>query len=257
MNLDNATILKLAEHLENAELQAFDVTKITNDHPDMDWDDAYAIQDEIRRRNFIPPESFPFATLTGVTYDTGDYNATMTRAIELADVAGFEARKAASAAKGLKRGLGYSAYIEACGIAPSSVAGALGARAGLFEAGEVRVHPTGKVTIFTGSHSHGQGHETTFAAVVAAQLGVDPSRVDILHSDTDLAPFGGGTIGSRSAQLGGSAAYNASQELITAARSQAAPSASRSSCWPPTTPRLPPARARARTASPRGPWCSR
>ncbi|WP_152966598.1 molybdopterin cofactor-binding domain-containing protein, partial [Gulbenkiania mobilis] len=89
-----------------------------------------------------------------------------------ADVAGFAARRADSEARGLRRGLGYSSYIEACGLAPSNIAGALGARAGLFECGEVRVHPTGSVTVFTGSHSHGQGHETTFAQVVAARLGI-------------------------------------------------------------------------------------
>ncbi|MFN0185456.1 MAG: xanthine dehydrogenase family protein molybdopterin-binding subunit, partial [Aquabacterium sp.] len=137
---------------------------------------------EIRRRNFIT--EFPYQTPVALLYDTGDYNATMTRAIEAADVAGFAARKAASAAQGLKRGIGYSAYIEACGIAPSAVAGALGARAGLFEAGEVRVHPTGKVTVFTGSHSHGQGHETTFAQVVADKLGIPMEDVSIEHGDT-------------------------------------------------------------------------
>jgi carbon-monoxide dehydrogenase large subunit len=120
----------------------------------------------IRRRNFVT--SFPFASPVGLTYDTGDFGALLDRATVLADVAGFPARRAASQARGKKRGLGYSCYIEACGLAPSNVAGALGARAGLFEAGEVRVHPTGTVTVFTGSHSHGQGHETTFAQIVAA-----------------------------------------------------------------------------------------
>jgi carbon-monoxide dehydrogenase large subunit len=132
---------------------------------------------ELRRRNFI--KTFPYATPVGLTYDTGDYDATLTRAIELADVKGFAARKAESTKKGLLRGLGYSCYIEACGLAPSNIAGALGARAGLFEAGEVRVHPTGKVTVFTGSHSHGQGHETTFAQVVADRLGIPLDDVDI------------------------------------------------------------------------------
>jgi carbon-monoxide dehydrogenase large subunit len=122
---------------------------------------------QIRRQNFIT--EFPYATPVGLTYDVGNYAAHLDKAIEMADVAGFAARRKASEAKGKKRGLGYSCYIEACGIAPSNIAGALGARAGLFEAGEVRVHPTGTVTIFTGSHSHGQGHETTFAQVVAGQ----------------------------------------------------------------------------------------
>ena len=175
---------------------------------------------EIRRRNFI--KTFPYATPVGLTYDTGDYDATMTRAIELADVKGFAARKAASAAKGLTRGLGYAAYIEACGIAPSSVAGALGARAGLFEAGEVRVHPTGKVTIFTGSHSHGQGHETTFAQVVADKLGIPMDDISIEHGDTGKVLFGMGTYGSRSLAVGGTAIVKAVDKIIAKGRKIAA-----------------------------------
>lgn len=105
------------------------------------------------------------------------------------------------------RGIGYSSYIEACGLAPSNVAGALGARAGLFECGEVRVHPTGSVTVFTGSHSHGQGHETTFAQVVAARLGIPVENVDIVHGDTGRVPFGMGTYGSRSISAGGAAPH--------------------------------------------------
>jgi carbon-monoxide dehydrogenase large subunit len=175
---------------------------------------------EIRRRNFI--HTFPYATPVGLTYDTGDYDATLNRAIELADVAGFEARQAASAAKGLKRGLGYSAYIEACGIAPSSVAGALGARAGLFEAGEVRVHPTGKVTVFTGSHSHGQGHETTFAQVVADKLGIPMEDISIEHGDTGKVLFGMGTYGSRSLAVGGTAIVKALDKVIAKGKKIAA-----------------------------------
>ncbi len=175
---------------------------------------------EIRRRNFIT--TFPYATPVGLTYDIGDYNATMTRAIELADVAGFAARKAASAAKGMKRGIGYAAYIEACGIAPSSVAGALGARAGLFEAGEVRVHPTGKVTVFTGSHSHGQGHETTFAQVVADRLGIPMEDVSIEHGDTGKILFGMGTYGSRSLAVGGTAIVKALDKIIAKGKKIAA-----------------------------------
>ena len=175
---------------------------------------------ELRRRNFI--RTFPYATPVGLTYDIGDYDATLNRATELADVAGFEARKAASAAKGLKRGIGYSAYIEACGIAPSSVAGALGARAGLFEAGEVRVHPTGKVTVFTGSHSHGQGHETTFAQVVADKLGIPLDDVNIEHGDTGKILFGMGTYGSRSLAVGGTAIVKALDKVIAKGKKIAA-----------------------------------
>ncbi|MCU7374375.1 xanthine dehydrogenase family protein molybdopterin-binding subunit [Paucibacter sp. O1-1] len=175
---------------------------------------------EIRRRNFI--HSFPYATPVGLTYDTGDYDATLKEVIELADVAGFAARKAVSEAKGLKRGIGYSTYIEACGLAPSNIAGALGARAGLFEAGEVRVHPTGKVTIFTGSHSHGQGHETTFAQVVADRLGIPIDDVSIEHGDTAKVLFGMGTYGSRSLSVGGTAIIKAVDKVIAKGKKIAA-----------------------------------
>ncbi len=160
-------------------------------------------QDEIRKRNFIT--SFPYQTPVALQYDVGDYHACMDKAQALAEVDGFDARRQASEAKGLKRGIGYSSYIEACGIAPSNIAGALGARAGLFECGEIRVHPTGSVTVFTGSHSHGQGHETTFAQVVAARLGIPVENVDVVHGDTGRVPFGMGTYGSRSISVGGAA----------------------------------------------------
>jgi aerobic carbon-monoxide dehydrogenase large subunit len=167
---------------------------------------------ELRRRNFI--RTFPYSTPVGLTYDTGDYEATLKRAVELADVKDFATRKAWSAKHGKLRGLGYSCYIEACGLAPSSVAGALGARAGLFEAGEVRVHPTGTVTVFTGSHSHGQGHETTFAQVVADRLGIPIENIDVQHGDTDKILFGMGTYGSRSIAVGGTAIMKAVDKVI-------------------------------------------
>ncbi|MGH6611853.1 MAG: xanthine dehydrogenase family protein molybdopterin-binding subunit, partial [Burkholderiaceae bacterium] len=175
---------------------------------------------EIRRRNFI--HDFPYATPVGLTYDTGDYEATLSRAIELADVKGFATRKAESEKRGMLRGIGYSCYIEACGLAPSNIAGALGARAGLFEAGEVRVHPTGKVTIFTGSHSHGQGHETTFAQVVADKLGISIDDVDIQHGDTGKTLFGMGTYGSRSIAVGGTAIVKALDKVIAKGKKIAA-----------------------------------
>ncbi len=175
---------------------------------------------ELRRRNFI--RTFPYATPVALTYDTGDYEATLKRVLEIADVKGFAARKAASAAKGLLRGIGYSCYIEACGIAPSNIAGALGARAGLYEAGEVRVHPTGKVTVFTGSHSHGQGHETTFAQVVAEKLGIGLDDVDIQHGDTAKVLFGMGTYGSRSLAVGGTAIVKAVDKVIAKGKKIAA-----------------------------------
>jgi carbon-monoxide dehydrogenase large subunit len=174
----------------------------------------------LRRQNFIT--EFPYATPVGLTYDTGNYAAHLDKAIKIADVAGFPARKAASAAKGKLRGLGYSCYIEACGLAPSNIAGALGARAGLFEAGEVRVHPTGTVTVFTGSHSHGQGHETTFAQVVAAKLGIPVASVEIVHGDTGRVPFGMGTYGSRSLSVGGTAIVKAVDKIIAKGKKIAA-----------------------------------
>ncbi|MEB2347932.1 MAG: xanthine dehydrogenase family protein molybdopterin-binding subunit [Comamonadaceae bacterium] len=177
-------------------------------------------QDEIRKRNFIT--QFPYQTPVALQYDTGDFHQVMNKVQELADVAGFEARRKASSAKGLLRGIGYSSYIEACGLAPSNLAGALGARAGLFEAGEVRVHPTGSVTVFTGSHSHGQGHETTFAQVVAARLGIDPSQVEIVHGDTGRIPFGMGTYGSRSLSVGGAAIMRALDKIEAKAKKIAA-----------------------------------
>lgn len=175
---------------------------------------------ELRRRNFIT--QFPYATPVGLTYDTGDYNATLSRALELADVKGFAARRAASEARGLKRGLGHSCYIEACGLAPSNIAGALGARAGLYESGEVRVHPTGKVTVFTGSHSHGQGHETTFAQVVADKLGIGIADVEIVHGDTGRVAFGMGTYGSRSIAVGGTAIVKSVDKIIAKGKKIAA-----------------------------------
>ena len=177
-------------------------------------------QDEIRKRNFI--KAFPYQTPVALQYDTGDFHACMSESQKLADVTGFEKRKTASAAKGLLRGIGYSSYIEACGIAPSNIAGALGARAGLFECGEIRVHPTGSVTVFTGSHSHGQGHETTFAQVVAARLGIPVENVDIVHGDTGRVPFGMGTYGSRSISVGGAAIMKALDKIESKAKKIAA-----------------------------------
>lgn len=179
-------------------------------------------QGEIRRRNFIQPEDFPYQTPVALNYDVGDYNATLTRAEELADVAGFEERRREAEKRGRYRGLGYSTYIEACGLAPSNIAGALGARAGLYEAGEVRLHPTGKVTVFTGSHSHGQGHETTFAQIVSDRLGLPFDDVDVVHGDTDRSAFGMGTYGSRSLAVGGSAIVKAMDKIIDKSRKIAA-----------------------------------
>ena len=177
---------------------------------------------EIRTRNFIPSDAFPYQTPVALQYDSGDYMATLKRAQELHETAGFAARRAEAEARGKKLGLGYSTYLEACGIAPSAVAGALGARAGLYESAEVRVHPTGSVTIFTGTHSHGQGHETTFAQLVSERLGVPLENIEISHGDTNRVQFGMGTYGSRSLAVGGVALDKALDKIEAKAKKIAA-----------------------------------
>jgi carbon-monoxide dehydrogenase large subunit len=175
---------------------------------------------EIRRRNFVT--EFPYATPVAVEYDTGDYVATMDKLEDVADLSGFEARRAESAAKGRWRGLGINCYIEACGIAPSQLVGQLGARAGLYESATVRVNATGGLVVMTGSHSHGQGHETTFAQVIAEMIGIDAGQVEIVHGDTANTPMGMGTYGSRSIAVGGSAMVRATEKIIRKAKKIAA-----------------------------------
>jgi carbon-monoxide dehydrogenase large subunit len=177
---------------------------------------------ELRKQNFIKPDQFPYQTPVAVVYDTGDYDATMDKVVEMADRAGFAARKAEAASRGKLRGLGFAHYIEACGIAPSSLVGALGARAGLYEVATVRVNPTGSVSVFTGSHSHGQGHETTFAQVVADMLGIPEGQIDIVHGDTNRVPFGMGTYGSRSLAVGGSAIVKSVEKIVAKSKKIAA-----------------------------------
>ncbi len=177
---------------------------------------------DIRRRNFIPRDAFPYQTPVALQYDSGDYFATLDAAMKSADWAGFPARKAEAKARGKLRGIGISTYLEACGIAPSKLVGQLGARAGLYEVANVRVHPTGSISVFTGTHSHGQGHETTFAQLVADQLGVPLSQVDIVHGDTGKIPFGMGTYGSRSLAVGGSAMVKAMDKIIAKGKKIAA-----------------------------------
>ncbi len=177
---------------------------------------------EIRRRNFIPRDKFPYQTPVALQYDSGDYAATLDAALKKADWAGFEKRRAAARARGKLRGIGISTYVEACGIAPSAVVGSLGARVGLWESSSIRVHPTGSVTVFTGSHSHGQGHETTFAQLVADKLGIPVEQVDVVHGDTAKNGFGMGTYGSRSLAVGGSAIVKALDKVIAKGKKIAA-----------------------------------
>ena len=177
---------------------------------------------ELRRKNFIPADAFPYQTPVALQYDSGDYNASLDDALKRADWDGFASRKADAKARGKLRGIGMSTYVEACGIAPSAVVGSLGARAGLYEAATVRVNPTGSVTVLTGSHSHGQGHETTFAQVVADKLGIPMAQVEIVHGDTAKIPFGMGTYGSRSLAVGGEAIIRALNKITDKAAKIAA-----------------------------------
>jgi len=174
------------------------------------------------RKQVIQPKDFPYQTPVALVYDTGDYEASLNKALELIDYSGFPARRAASVSRGRKRGIGFSCYIEACGLAPSKLATALGAGVGLYESGEVRVNPTGSVTVFTGSHSHGQGHETTFAQIVSDRLGVPIENVEVVHGDTGRIEFGLGTYGSRSVAVGGSALMKATDKVIAKGKKIAA-----------------------------------
>ena len=177
---------------------------------------------ELRRRNFIPKDAYPYQTPVALQYDSGDYGTTLEMALQAADYAGFEARRRDALGQGKLRGIGIATYIEACGLAPSAVAGSLGARAGLYESAAVRVHPTGSVSVLTGSHSHGQGHETTFAQLVADQLGIPLESIEIVHGDTAKIPYGMGTYGSRSLAVGGSAIVKAMDKVVAKGRKIAA-----------------------------------
>jgi len=171
---------------------------------------------DLRKRNFI--KGFPHQTPVIMTYDAGDYNASLQKALELADYKNFGKRKRESARHGKLRGIGFSAYIEACGIAPSQAVGSLGCGVGLWESAEVRVNPTGSVEVLTGTHSHGQGHETTFAQLVSERLGIPIDNVSIVHGDTDKVQFGMGTYGSRSGAVGMSAIVKALDKVEAKAK---------------------------------------
>ncbi len=175
---------------------------------------------ELRKTNFIT--QFPHQTPVIMAYDTGDFNASLDAAMKAIDYAGFTARKAKAKAEGKLRGIGVSCYIEACGIAPSKAVGSLGAGVGLWESAEVRVNPVGTIEVLTGSHSHGQGHETAFAQLVADRLGISINQVQIVHGDTDKVQFGMGTYGSRSAAVGLTAILKAMEKVEAKAKKIAA-----------------------------------
>jgi carbon-monoxide dehydrogenase large subunit len=177
---------------------------------------------EIRRRNFIPKDAFPYQTPVVQCYDSGDYEAALDKAMELADYAGFAARAEEARSRGKRRGIGFSSYVEACGIAPSAAVGQLGGGVGLWESAQVRFNPTGNVQVFTGTHSHGQGHETTFAQLVTELLGVPIENIEVIHGDTARTQFGMGTYGSRSLAVGGVAIAKACEKLIAKGKKIAA-----------------------------------
>lgn len=175
---------------------------------------------ELRRKNFIT--SFPHQTPVIMNYDAGDYAASLDAAMKAADYAGFTKRKADAAKQGKLRGIGMSCYIEACGLAPSAAVGSLGAGVGLWESAEVRVNAVGTIEVLTGSHSHGQGHETTFAQLVTQRFGVPIDSVSIVHGDTDKVQMGMGTYGSRSGAVGMSAVAKALDKVEAKAKKIAA-----------------------------------
>jgi carbon-monoxide dehydrogenase large subunit len=178
---------------------------------------------EIRRKNFVPPDNFPYQTQVALAYDSGNYEGTLNRALEMADYDNLRAEQARRRGNGGKLlGIGFSSYIEACGLAPSALVGSLGAGAGQWESAKVRVNPTGSVVVYSGSSAHGQGHETTFAQVVAEKLGVEMEQIEVVQGDTGQVQFGWGTYGSRSAAVGASAISKSVDKVIEKGRKIAA-----------------------------------
>lgn len=178
---------------------------------------------QIRRHNFVPADAFPYQTQVALQYDSGNYEATLDLALEKAGYDSLRQDQARRRTEGGKLlGIGLCSYIEACGIAPSQVVGSLGAQAGLWESAKVRVHPSGTVTVYSGSCAHGQGHKTTFAQIVADRLGIDVDAVDVIQGDTQEVQFGMGTYGSRSAAVGGSAIVECLDKIIAKGKQIAA-----------------------------------
>jgi carbon-monoxide dehydrogenase large subunit len=177
---------------------------------------------EIRRRNFIGKDSYPYQTPVMLQYDIGDHEATLAKGLALSRWSSFAERRKEAAARGKLRGIGIVTYVEACGLAPSRIAQQLGARGGIFESANIRVNPSGDVTVFTGAHNHGQGHETVFSQLVGDMLGMSSDMIEVVHGDTARSPFGLGTYGSRSAAVGGSAIAKAVGKILDKGRKIAA-----------------------------------
>jgi aerobic carbon-monoxide dehydrogenase large subunit len=177
---------------------------------------------EIRRKNFIPKDEFPYTVATTLEYDSGDYHAALDRALEMVGYDDLRRQQAELRQQGRYLGIGFSTYVEVCGLAPSNAAGAMGFQGGLWESATVRIHPSGKATVFTGSSPHGQGEETTFAQLLSDEIGIPFEDIEIVHSDTEMVPFGMGTYGSRSTAVGGSAIVHASRKIVDKATKIAA-----------------------------------
>ncbi len=179
---------------------------------------------EIRRRNFIPTEAFPYTSAAGLMFDSGNYEPALDKALELAGYEGFrkeqQMRRESGSTKHL--GIGLSSYVEMCGLAPSRVLSALKYVAGGWESASVQMLPTGKVQVVTGTSPHGQGHETSWSQIVAERLGIPPEDVDVLHSDTSISSLGMDSYGSRSLSVGGVAVALATDKVIDKARAIAA-----------------------------------
>ena len=177
---------------------------------------------EVRKLNFIPPFEDGYEVATTVSYDSGNYIASFERALEMVGYSDFRKEQQEAREQGKLLGIGLSAYVEICGAAPSAVAGTLGARAGLWESANVRIHMTGKVSVFTGSSSHGQGHETAFAQLVSSELGIPVEDIDVIHGDTSQIQMGTGSFGSRSAAVGGGAIHMSTTKIKEKAKKLAA-----------------------------------
>lgn len=173
---------------------------------------------EIRRKNFIPKDAFPYTVASGLAYDSGNYEAALDKALAMVNYQQFRSEQAAARAQGRYLGIGFSTYVEICGLGPSAVAGAVGFQGGLWESAVVRLHPSGKATVFTGSSPHGQGEETTFAQIVAEELGLPIDDVEVVHGDTARIPMGWGTYGSRTTAVGGTAMVLATRKVKDKAR---------------------------------------
>jgi len=177
---------------------------------------------EVRMKNFIPANEFPATVATGLSYDSGNYAVAMNKALQLINYESFRSEQAKKRSEGKLLGIGFSSYVEVCGLGPSNVVRSTGFGLGLWESTTIRVHPSGKVSVFTGSNPHGQGEETTFAQIVVQELGVKIEDVEIIHGDTDKIAFGMGTYGSRATPVGGASVAIASRKILDKAKKIAA-----------------------------------